>query len=59
MGEKLQIPFDYAQGRLSTALRSGRDDKGIACVFMESRYWDGEQQVPPLRFALVGMTILL
>jgi hypothetical protein len=27
-------------------------------VFIESCYWDGEQQVPPLRFATVGMTVL-
>jgi hypothetical protein len=24
--EEPQVPFDFAQGRLSTALRSGRDD---------------------------------
>jgi hypothetical protein len=27
--EKQQVPFDFAQGRLSTALRSGRDDKFV------------------------------
>jgi hypothetical protein len=26
--EKQQVPFDFAQGRLSTTLRFGRDDKG-------------------------------
>jgi hypothetical protein len=25
--KKQQVPFDFAQGRLSTTLRSGRDDK--------------------------------
>src|ERR1700722_283793 len=28
--EKQQVPFDYAQGRLSTTLRSGRDDNFVA-----------------------------
>jgi hypothetical protein len=27
--KKQQVPFDFAQGRLSTALRSGRDDKFV------------------------------
>jgi hypothetical protein len=27
--QKQQVPFDFAQGRLSTALRSGRDDKFV------------------------------
>jgi hypothetical protein len=50
---------------LSTALRSGRDDnfvaagvKGRAVLFIECRGWMGKQQVPPLRYAPVGMTIL-
>jgi hypothetical protein len=25
-----QVPFDFAQGRLSTTLRSGRDDNSVA-----------------------------
>jgi hypothetical protein len=44
----------------STSLRSGRDDKGDGGAF--SRHWllgSTEQQVPPLRGAPVGMTLLL
>jgi hypothetical protein len=28
--EKPQVPFDFAQGRFSTTLRSGRDDNSVA-----------------------------
>ncbi len=28
-GRKQQVPFDFAQGRLSTPLRSGRDDNAV------------------------------
>jgi hypothetical protein len=44
----------------STALRSGRDDKGLGGASSERRVSGlEEQQVPPLRFAPVGMTLLL
>ena len=49
--------FGSADGRTadpSTALRSGRDDKGEGYASIQIRYWDDEQQVPPL----VGMTLL-
>jgi hypothetical protein len=54
--------LERAAGRTadpSTALRSGRDDKGRAGDSRGSCEWEGEkEQVPPLRFAQVGMTIL-
>jgi hypothetical protein len=47
----------------STALRSGRDDKGRAVTFLKNRDWDGQSQerllrddADPLRYAPVEMT---
>jgi hypothetical protein len=48
----------------STALRSGRDDKGRGDCFRKVCHWDRQSefvgtrqlQIPPLRFAPVGMT---
>src|ERR1700722_11733983 len=40
-------------------VRSGRDDKGEGSASLQIRYWDDEQQDPPLRFAPVGMTLRL
>jgi hypothetical protein len=40
--------------RSLTSLRSGRDDKVVAMVQVCG--WCSEPQIPPLRFAPVGMT---
>jgi hypothetical protein len=40
----------------STSLRSGRDDKGEGGASIRIRCWLRELQIPPLRFAPVGMT---
>ena len=53
--------FGRNEGRTadpSTTLRSGRDDKGERGAFIRSDGVDDEQQVPPLRCAPVGMTLL-
>jgi hypothetical protein len=39
-----------------TAGRGRRDDKGEGSALVGSNCWSREQQVPPLRFAPVGMT---
>ena len=51
------LTLDKTDSR-STALRSGRDDKGRGVAEVHGLR-DGEKpQVPPLRYAPVGMTIL-
>jgi hypothetical protein len=42
----------------STSLRFGRDDKVRVVAFVWIGYWWREPQVPPLRYASVGMTRL-
>ena len=71
-GVASQEGFERAAGRTadpSTSLRFGRDDKGrgvtqvgvVAGWAFEKTFQEraAEPQVPPLRFAPVGMTILL
>jgi hypothetical protein len=41
------------------SLGFARDDKGEISTFLCISCWTSEQQVPPLRFAPVGMTIQL
>ena len=44
----------------STSLRSGRDEKGEGSASIRhSLLGSRKQQVPPLRYAPVGMTLLL
>jgi len=53
-GEKLQIPFDFAQGRLSAALGMTKEGQRFHPEFVAC----GENR-RALHFASVGMTTLL
>jgi hypothetical protein len=61
---RVALPFDIlywdrGNSRSLTSLRSGRDDKGESgASICHSLLGAREQQVPPLRFAPVGMTLL-
>src|ERR1700722_10360736 len=59
--EVLHGRFGREEGRTadpSATLRFGRDDKGEGSASVQIRSWMIEQQVPPHRFASVGMTHL-
>jgi hypothetical protein len=53
----LYLMLDDSTAGPSTTLRSGRDDKGEGSDSICISCWMSQQQVPPLRFAPVGMTI--
>jgi hypothetical protein len=57
-GEKLTVSCAENTKKIDKVAGS-RDDKGRVALPFGSEKADGEQQVPPLRFAPVGMTILL
>jgi len=60
-GVASQEGFERAAGRTadpSTPLRSGRDDKGRGVAKVAWFAGWREPQVPPLRYATVGMTTL-
>jgi hypothetical protein len=52
--QNCRSPFDFAQGRLSASLGMTRGREELPGA---SGGWLREPQVPPLRFAPVGMTI--
>src|ERR1700733_3763713 len=68
VGMTLLFEVEVSEGKLgsadgrtadpSTAHRSGRDDKEGGGDFSKEWLVGEEQQVPPLRFASVGMTLL-